>query len=636
MFRSPRCLRIFLVGACCWAIPRPAQGAPSVADALKLVPVQENVQYDRPDDDKIQACTIKAEKVDGSTAWVIRGANGDTLRQFADSNGDNVVDTWSYFRNGLEVYRDIDSNYNGKADQYRWFHSAGTRWGIDRDEDGTIDAWKWISPEELAEEVVEAVRTGDAQRFRRLLLTKKDISALGLAPGQAARLAARTRAAGGAFQKLVSSKRLKKNSKFSDFGGLRPGVVPAGTNGSRKDLMVYENVWSMVENGGNHQQLQLGTMVRVEDAWKLVDGPTLGGSKEVASGFFFEVGGGAGEAATVSTDRPPSEQMQEILARLEKLDEQMTTAVAAKKPALNAKRADLLEKLATAAPNAKEREQWLKQLADMVSAAVQDGTFPEGVQYLKDREAKLREQGESDDLLAYFQFHRMLAEYYGKTLAAADVDYAQAQAQWLQDLEAFVQEHPHSEHSAEAARQLAMENEMSGNREAAIQWYGRITKDYPHSAAAPMARGAMTRLTSEGKTIRLQGTAIRGGKVDLQKLRGKAVVIQYWTTSCEVCKADHAVLKDLYAKYGGRGGLEIIGVNLDYSRDELLAYLKANRLPWKQLYEQGGFDSRLASEMGVVTVPLMILVDPQGKVVSSDIQAAELEAELKKLLAPRS
>ena len=93
-------------------------------------------------------------------------------------------------------------------------------------------------------------------------------------------------------------------------------------------------------------------------------------------------------------------------------------------------------------------------------------------------------------------------------------------------------------------------------------------------------------------------------------------------------------MKELYAKYGARG-LEIVGVNLDYTRNELLIYLKSNKLPWKQLYEKGGFDSRLATEMGIVTVPLLVLIDQEGKVASSNIQAAEIDTELKKLLTTK-
>ena len=33
----------------------------------------------------------------------MRGADGAVLRQFTDSNNDNVVDTWSFYRGGLEV-----------------------------------------------------------------------------------------------------------------------------------------------------------------------------------------------------------------------------------------------------------------------------------------------------------------------------------------------------------------------------------------------------------------------------------------------------------------------------------------------------------------------------------------------------
>ena len=87
-------------------------------------------------------------KMPGETAWVVTGPAGETLRQFVDSNADNKVDQWRYFRGGIEVYRDVDKDFDGKADQYRWLGTAGTRWGLDIDEDGEIDRWKSISPEE--------------------------------------------------------------------------------------------------------------------------------------------------------------------------------------------------------------------------------------------------------------------------------------------------------------------------------------------------------------------------------------------------------------------------------------------------------------------------------------------------------
>lgn len=608
-----------------------SEAAPSVADALKLKPVQSGVDYDTPSADKIADCTIKAEKINGATAWVVRGPESEVLREFGDTNGDNVVDIWSYFHDGLEVYRDIDSNNNGKADQYRWFHSAGIRWALDQNEDNSIDSWKLISPEEVSEEVVNALSDNDLDRFKRLLITPADIKKLGLDAARAEQLQKRIESAPDKFNKIVSATELKPGFEFSDFGGIKPGMVPAGSQGVTKDLMVYESVWAMVKNGFDHRQLQLGTLISVGGAWKLIDGPTLGTGQQVAGGFFFDPGGqGIGERAIVDSDVAPTEKLQGMLVELEKIDEELNSAPQADKPSLNKRRAALLLAIANSASDSTERNQWLKQLADSVSAATQEGSYPGGVAYLRDLENQLAQSDDAEDLLAYFEFHRMAAEYYGVTLTKPDVDIAKAQEQWMKDLEAFVEAHPQSEHGAEALRAMAMGYEMSGQTDQAIKWYRKILSDYPKNVAAKLAQGAITRLSSEGKEITLKGTDLNGEKVDLKDMQGKAVVIQYWTTSSDVCKAEHAMLKELVQKYGGKT-LEVISICLDFNRDAVIKYLQANRLPWKQLYGEGGFDGRLASELGVVTVPLTIMIGPDGKVISNNIQTAEIETELKKL-----
>jgi hypothetical protein len=93
---------------------------PSVQQALSLQPMQRDVEYDRPTGKQVKDCLIEPEEGAGTTAWVVRGPGGKLLRRFSDTNGDNKVDQWCYFADGIEVYRDIDADYNTKADQYRW------------------------------------------------------------------------------------------------------------------------------------------------------------------------------------------------------------------------------------------------------------------------------------------------------------------------------------------------------------------------------------------------------------------------------------------------------------------------------------------------------------------------------------
>jgi hypothetical protein len=292
----------------------------------------------------------------------------------------------------------------------------------------------------------------------------------------------------------------------------------------------------------------------------------------------------------------------------------------------------LLEKLASVGASPAEREQWLKQLADMISFTVQDGTYPEGLERLKKLEAKLKEDKASEDLLTHFEFRRMQAAW-GLSLTDPKADYAKVQEEWLKQLEAFVGERRAGEHVAEALYQLAIANEYPpGNPEAAQKWYQRLVTEFANSPNAAKARGAIKRLTSVGKPMALKGQAIGGGAVDLSQYRGRVVLIHYWSTAAPSAQADHEALLDLYSKYGGRK-FDVIGVNLDAAPADVTAYLKQNRLPWKQIFEPGGFDSRLANEMGVIQLPQLILVDDKGQVASTNLQPAELAAELKKMIA---
>jgi thioredoxin-related protein len=89
------------------------------------------------------------------------------------------------------------------------------------------------------------------------------------------------------------------------------------------------------------------------------------------------------------------------------------------------------------------------------------------------------------------------------------------------------------------------------------------------------------------------------------------------------------LLKELRNKYKE---FEVVGVNLDNSKDDMMAFLQANNPGWPQLFDEGGLESRLATQMGIQTLPTMILIDKQGKVVDRNIRAQGLESELTKLL----
>ena len=132
--------------------------------------------------------------------------------------------------------------------------------------------------------------------------------------------------------------------------------------------------------------------------------------------------------------------------------------------------------------------------------------------------------------------------------------------------------------------------------------------------------------------MQLTGTTNEGRALNLgQQYKGKVVLIQYWSTNCQPCIEDMAKIKDLVAKYG-RDGFFVIGVNLDNQKKDMLAFLQKNKLSWPQLWEDGGLDSRFANEMGILTMPTMILIDKQGKVANRGIHISQVGEQVQGLL----
>jgi thiol-disulfide isomerase/thioredoxin len=204
------------------------------------------------------------------------------------------------------------------------------------------------------------------------------------------------------------------------------------------------------------------------------------------------------------------------------------------------------------------------------------------------------------------------------------------QSEWLDNLEQFVKDYPKAADTAEALLQLGIAQEFAGQEDNAKKWYRALVSDFETTPSAIKARGALNRIGSVGQVLQLKGKTVSGQTDDLSKYKGKYVLIHYWATWSEPCKTDFAELKELYAKYGKNFAL--IGINVDTNLADANDYLAKNKLPWSQLWEPGGLDSRLANEMGILTLPAMILVDDKGKVINRNAHITELDSELRSLI----
>ncbi|MCC9643942.1 TlpA family protein disulfide reductase [Rhodopirellula sp. JC740] len=609
--------------------------APSAAAALGLKPVQDDVEYEQVESGDVEKCEVQDIERDDWSGWEVLAEDGTLLRRFADTNGDKKVDLWCYFQYGVEVYRDVDANFNGKADQYRWMGTGGTRWGIDENEDGQIDRWKMISAEETTRELVHALSTADGNRFVSLLASPKELQSAGLDGERLEGLIKKASRAASNFKKFAANQRaIGRNAEWIQFAAATPGIVPADEAGVKKDVMAYENAVAMYESDGKSGQMLVGTVIRIDDAWKLIDLPVLADSGEPiaqSNGVFFTPGGLSSSLSTGSS--AGNSQTQELVSALESVDSKMVSESDPKALAqLNEQRADIVEDLISAAETDAERETWTRQLVDTVSVATQSGTYPGGLKRLKALAASFRDSksGQTDAMRAYTEYQLIGTEYIARQ--TEDADFAENQVWWLEQLTEFADRYPRAPETAAAKLQLALSKEFEDKETEALKFYREVATDFRGTEAAERAAGAVRRLESEGKEVDLEGRTVQGKAFRLSALRGRPVVLHYWATWCEPCKNDMKLLRGLQARYQ-RAGLQIVGVNIDNQRNEAEGFLKTNALPWIHLYEDGGLEgSPLAKQFGVQTLPTTMLIDSKGRLVDHNIGAAELDDAIEKLL----
>ncbi|HIE96664.1 MAG TPA: redoxin domain-containing protein [Planctomycetes bacterium] len=615
----------------CVAVPATYSQVPSPEQILtQFRPIHRDVEFETPARDDFANCKVEVERGNGTAGFVVYGPAGQVLRRFTDTDGDNKPDLFRYYRMGLEVYRDIDSNNNEKPDQHRWLNWGGMRWGHDPDEDGRIDSWRMLSAQESAQVAVEAMIKRDMHALGSVLINADDVRKIKATSEIGRQLLLSVKDPTVQLQKvLADSKSLTSVSKWVRFDPPVPGLVPKDDGKAAMDLTVYENAMAIIETAGTHQLVSIGEMVKVGDVWKLTQlpKPLDADNAEVQIGGILmqpQLTGG-------NVNAPPemAKEMEQLLTQLQKLDENSPTAsvTPAGLARYNQQRADIIDKIIRIAPTEQERVQWIEQFADGIAAAVQTGHYDAGLQRLTALQDQVKS---SPELLGYVWYRRLLAEYAVRLKTDDEKVQQEAQEWWLKQLEVFAQKWPRSADASDAIVQLAISLELTGRIDDAKRWYGQLVKDHARTNAGIRARGALRRLDLTGKPLQLAGRSLNGQPIDASQYRGKVTLVVFWATWAKPYTDDLPKLIAAHTKYQ-RSGFEILGVNLDADAGGIQPYLAKNGGTWQHIRVPGGTDGQLAKDFGIVSVPTMFVVDKAGR-VAGGVTADNLEQAVVLLL----
>ncbi len=286
------------------------------------------------------------------------------------------------------------------------------------------------------------------------------------------------------------------------------------------------------------------------------------------------------------------------------------------------------------------REQWLKTGDAMVASVLNSNTSLE-----------LKESAEFQ--LISREFRHTLKLSWGLTRIKSESDYwNRFEIQYWRHICLLLESHVNKYGALEVVADrvqniLNLLKKFSTSASDAYWQYFYKNTGKDHSKANQLGIRALYKLAKENvaaiealkeidytKPLDMEFTAMDGSKIDLDNMRGKVVLIDFWATYCAPCIREMPHVRAMYDKYHDQG-FEVIGIAADGdgSKKRIEAILKKAGANWPQRLDHGSDASvSFHSLYKITSLPTVWLLNKDGNIVDRDARGERLESLIRKHL----